>query len=184
MSSDVAGIESTQRPTYNARMKRLGTRVAALSLVVALLLSGLPAALAETGLPLPRFASLRSSKVHLRTGPGVRYPVEWVFVYRSMPVEIVAEYENWRKVRDWQGAEGWVHRTMLSGTRTAIVRGGTQPVRREPDPTAPLIARVEEKVVGRIIECTGEWCRVEFAKKRGWIRREHIWGVYGAEKIN
>ena len=165
-------------------MKRPRTRAIALSIVLALVLTGPLAALAQTGLPLPRFASLRASKVHLRTGPGVRYPVEWVFVHRSLPVEIVAEFENWRKVRDWQGAEGWVHRTMLSGTRTAIVRGGVQPVRRDPDPAAPLIARVEEKVVGNVIECSGEWCRVEFAKKRGWIRREHIWGVYGAEKIN
>ena len=91
MSSDVAGIESTQRPTYNASMKRPRTRASPLSIVLALVLTGPLAALAQTGLPLPRFASLRASKVHLRTGPGVRYRVEWVFVHRSLPVEIVAD---------------------------------------------------------------------------------------------
>lgn len=165
-------------------MKRIGIRVVALSIAAAVLLSGPLSALAQTGLPLPRYASLRASKVHLRTGPGVRYPVEWVFVYRSMPVEIVAEFENWRKVRDWQGTEGWVHRTMLSGTRTAIVTGGIQPLRRDPDTGAPLIARVEEKVVGRLVECTGDWCRIEIGKRRGWIRRDHVWGVYDGESIN
>lgn len=140
--------------------------------------------IADTGLPLPRFASLRANKVHLRTGPGVRYPVDWVFVQRSMPIEIVAEFENWRKVRDWQGTEGWVHRTMLSGKRMAVVKGGIQPLRREPDSNAKLTARVMEKVLGRLLECEGEWCRIEIGKQRGWMRRTHIWGVYGNEILN
>lgn len=140
--------------------------------------------IAETGLPLPRFASLRANKVHLRTGPGVRYPVDWIFVKRHLPIEIVAEFDNWRKVRDWQGTEGWVHRTMLSGKRMAVVKGGIQPLRGEPDPNAALTARVMEKVIARILECEGEWCRVEIDKQRGWMRRTHIWGVYGNEKLN
>ena len=140
--------------------------------------------IAETGLPLPRFASLRANKVHLRTGPGVRYPVDWIFVQRHLPIEIVAEFDNWRKVRDWQGTEGWVHRTMLSGKRMAVVKGGIQPLRGEPDSNAALTARVMEKVIARILECEGEWCRVEIGKQRGWMRRTHIWGVYGNEKLN
>jgi SH3-like domain-containing protein len=140
--------------------------------------------IAETGLPLPRFASLRANKVHLRTGPGVRYPVDWIFVQRHMPIEIVAEFDNWRKVRDWQGTEGWVHRTMLSGKRMAVVKGGVQPLRGEPDSNAALTARVMEKVIARILECEGEWCRVEIGKQRGWMRRTHIWGVYENEKLN
>ena len=141
-------------------------------------------ALAETGLPLPRYASLRANKVHLRTGPGIRYPVDWIFVSRGMPVEIVAEFENWRKVRDWQGTVGWVHRSMLSGKRTAVVTGGVQPLRRNPDADAALTARVMERVVARILECEGEWCRVEIDNRRGWMRRSHIWGVYRDEKLN
>ena len=142
------------------------------------------AAIAETGLPLPRYASLRANKVHLRTGPGIRYPVDWIFVCRGMPVEITAEFENWRKVRDWQGTEGWVHRSMLSGRRTAFVTGGLQPLRRDPDPHSVLTARVMEKVVGRILECDGDWCLIEIAKRRGWMRRAHFWGVYSDEKLN
>ena len=141
------------------------------------------AAFAETGLPLPRYASLRANRVHLRTGPGIRYPVDWIFVSRGMPVEITAEFENWRKVRDWQGTEGWVHRSMLSGKRTAVVTGGVQPLRRDPNADSVLTARVMEKVVGRIIECDGDWCRIEIGKRRGWMRRAHIWGVYSDEKL-
>ena len=141
------------------------------------------AASAETGLPLPRYASLRANKVHLRTGPGIRYPVDWIFVSRGMPIEITAEFENWRKVRDWQGTEGWVHRSMLSGKRTAVVTGGVQPLRRDPNPGSVLTARVMEKVVGRILECDGDWCRIEIGKRRGWMRRAHFWGVYSDEKL-
>ncbi len=177
-------MEPAQAGTYNAAMKRVGIRVVCLAALAAVLFAGPLAALAETGLPLPRFASLRSSKVHLRTGPGVRYPVDWVLVFRNMPVEIVAEFENWRKIRDWQGTEGWVHRTMLSGMRTAIVTGGMRALRRDPDASAPLVAQVEERVVGRVLECPADWCRIEIAKKRGWIRRDHIWGVYKAEEMN
>ncbi len=153
--------------------------------LAAILLAAIPVeVVAETGLPLPRFASLRANKVHLRTGPGVRYPVDWIFVQRHMPIEIVAEFENWRKVRDWQGTEGWVHRTMLSGKRMIVVKGGVQPLRRKPDSNAKLIARVMEKVIARILECEGEWCRIEIDKQRGWMRRAHIWGVYGNEMLN
>src|SRR5262245_5050819 len=70
-----------------------------------------------SGLPIPRFASLRSDEVNVRSGPGTRYPVEWVFKRKSMPVEIVAEYDIWRKIRDWQGASGWVHQSLLTGKR-------------------------------------------------------------------
>lgn len=139
---------------------------------------------AETGLPLPRFVSLRANKVNMRTGPGKRYPVNWMFVHHGLPVEIVAEFEDWRRVRDWQGTEGWVHRSMLSGTRTVVVRGGLQPLRQNPNLNAPMTARVMEKVVGRVLKCEKNWCRITIGKKRGWIRYPHIWGVYPEEIIN
>src|SRR5262245_37242621 len=71
-----------------------------------------------SGLPLPRFASLRSDEANVRSGPGTRYPIDWVFRRKGMPVEIVAEYENYRKIRDWQGASGWVHQSLLTGKRS------------------------------------------------------------------
>jgi SH3-like domain-containing protein len=132
---------------------------------------------------LPRFASLRAAEVNVRTGPGVRYPVEWVFVYRHMPVEIVAEYDTWRKVRDWEGTVGWIHQSMLSGRRTVIVRGDSHPARRQPDQTAEVVARVEERVSGRLLECSINWCRVDIAGIRGWMRRSHLWGIYRGEEV-
>jgi len=136
-----------------------------------------------TGLKLPRFASLKSAEVNLRTGPGTRYPVDWVLIYRNMPVEIVGEFEAWRKVRDWQGTEGWVHRSMLSGRRWAIVRKGIQPLRRAPKPGAPLVAQVQRKSVGRVLQCRNAWCRLNFAGVEGWMQRAELWGVYPKEPI-
>ena len=184
MSRSVRDVEVRIRRCYNLGMRK-ALNIALAPVIACAILAATPALLiAETGLPLPRFASLRADKVHLRTGPGIRYPVDWIFVHRGLPMEIVAEFENWRKVRDWQGTEGWVHRSMLSGRRTAIITGGTQPMRRDHDPNASMTARVKERVVGRLLECEGGWCRMEIAKKRGWMRRTHIWGVYGDEKLN
>lgn len=177
-------METTPHRFYNAPMKSSLARTIALWMLAAMIASGPIAALAQTGLPLPRFASLRANEVHLRTGPGKRYPVDWVFIYPNMPVEIVAEFDNWRKVRDWQGTEGWVHRAMLSGRRTGLVRGGVQPMRRAPEDSAPLVARVEERVIGRMLECAGAWCRIQIQGQEGWMRRSHIWGIYKAESLN
>jgi SH3-like domain-containing protein len=176
-------VEPSHPSAYNRIMLRAGKFPAALALMLLVFTGIAQVAAAQTGLPLPRFASLRADKVHMRTGPGVRYPVEWVYVFRGMPVEIVGEFENWRRVRDWQGSEGWVHRTMLSGRRTALVTGGLQPLRADPSPDAQIVARVEEKVLARILKCENDWCRVETEGKRGWMRRSHVWGVYSTERI-
>lgn len=143
-----------------------------------------PSVAAENVLPVPRFVSLRASEVNLRTGPGVRYPVEWVFVRKGIPVEIVAEFENWRKVRDWQGTEGWVHRSMVSGRRTMVTTGEPRALRGEPSLEAKVVAQVEPGVYGRIEECEGEWCRLYVAGTSGWLRRFEFWGVYPKEDIN
>lgn len=137
-------------------------------------------------LPVPRFVSLRSEEVNLRTGPGVRYPVEWVFVRRQMPVEITQEFENWRRVRDREGTEGWVHQSMLTGRRTAVVLGDagtTVELKRRAETVAPGLARVEAGVIANLIECQGDWCRVEAGGFRGWLERTHIWGVYAQETL-
>lgn len=135
------------------------------------------AARGPSGQPVPRFASLRADEVNMRTGPGVRYPIEWVFRRRAVPVEIVAEFGTWRRVRDWQGAEGWIHESMLSRVRTVIVRGGIQPLRVAPDASAGTVARVEADVTGRLIGCQDHWCEVEIGAYRGWLRRGQFWGV-------
>jgi SH3-like domain-containing protein len=140
---------------------------------------------ADTGLPLPRFVSLRADEVNMRTGPGTRYPVEWVYRRQGLPMEIIAEYDTWRRVRDWQGINGWVHSSMLSGERSVVITGGVRILRGKGDPESPPVARAEAGVVGRLLECPEEtaWCRVEIDGVRGWLRRGAVWGVYEGEVI-
>lgn len=135
------------------------------------------------GLPLPRYVSLRSDEVNVRTGPGVRYPVEWVFLRRHMPVEVLAEFEHWRKIRDIEGTEGWVHQSMLSGRRYAIVTGEIRTLRQDPEPSAAAAARLEPGVLVQVLECEAAWCRVETADIKGWLRRAEFWGVYPNESV-
>ena len=138
-----------------------------------------------SGLPLPRFASLRSDEVNVRTGPGTRYPVDWVFKRKSMPVEIVAEYENWRKIRDWQGASGWVHQSLLTGKRSFIIPSKPASLHKTPAPAADVVAKLEPEVMGEIRSCSGDWCRVRVAGGvSGWLERTELWGVYKSEPIN
>jgi SH3-like domain-containing protein len=138
---------------------------------------------AVTGLPVPRFVTLRGSEVNLRTGPGVRYPVDWVFHRRDLPVEITAEFESWRKIRDVDGTEGWVHQSMLSGRRSVLIVGNERSLREAPDEAAAVIARAEPGVVARLETCEALWCRVSVEGHDGWLRREEFWGVYPEEKI-
>jgi SH3-like domain-containing protein len=140
--------------------------------------------LKPTGLPLPRFASLRANEVFMRTGPGTRYPVEWIYRRRDLPVQIIAEFDTWRKVRDWNGAVGWVHRAMLSGRRTAITVADETVLRRAPDMNAPAVARAEAGVVARILSCDGAWCRIDAGGMTGWAPRRTLWGTSANEKVD
>jgi SH3-like domain-containing protein len=137
-----------------------------------------------SGLPIPRFASLRSDEVNVRVGPSTRYPIEWVFKRKSMPVEIVAEYENWRKIRDWQGASGWVYHSLLSGKRSFIVAAKPASLHKTPATSAEVVAKLDPEVMGEIRSCAGDWCRVKVSGVSGWIERTGMWGVYKSEPIN
>jgi len=139
----------------------------------------------NSGLPIPRFVSLRSDKVHMRTGPGVRYPIDWVYIRRNMPMEIVNEFDTWRKVRDYQGTEGWMHKSMLSSQRSLAVTGQTRTLRYSADSGSSAVARIEPGTIGQIIQCKSNsgWCFLSFGKYEGWLRRVEIWGVYSDEKI-
>jgi SH3-like domain-containing protein len=141
---------------------------------------------AETsGLPLPRFVSLRSDEVNLRTGPGVRYPVDWVYTRRDLPVEVIAEFEAWRKIRDWQGAEGWVHQSMLSARRMVVVTGQQRQLRSDADEKSPALAKLDVNVIGRLLSCPRAkgYCRVDVDNIQGWLKRDEFWGVYNGEFI-
>jgi SH3-like domain-containing protein len=138
----------------------------------------------DAALKVPRFVSLHSDKVNLRTGPGRQYPIDWVLTKKDMPVEIVAQFEHWRRIRDWDGTEGWVQEHMVAGKRTVVVnQGGVRPLFQQPDPAAPLAARAEPGVVARLAECRGAWCRVETDDISGWMRRSDIWGVFPDETV-
>src|SRR5882672_12198171 len=167
--------------------RRLGRALAGALLIAAIFFVASPRAVAETlggetKLPVPRFVSLRSGEVNLRTGPGTIYPVEWVFVRRGLPVEIIAEFDVWRRIRDWQGTVGWVHQSMLDGRRTARVTGADRELRGEPADAASIVARLAPGVIGRLLECEAAWCRIDAEGYRGWLRRDEFWGTYPDEQ--
>ena len=132
---------------------------------------------------LPRFASLRSDEVNLRVGPGENYPIEWVFKRKDMPVEILEQFENWRRVEDWQGDKGWVLDRMITGKRDVIVDGAVRALHRQPDPASPIVARIEPGVIARLIELQGPWCHIEAGGFKGWVQRAEVWGVYPDETL-
>jgi SH3-like domain-containing protein len=138
----------------------------------------------EKNLPVPRFASLRSAEVNVRVGPGKHYPVEWTFVRAHMPVEIIAEFYTWRKIQDWQGSGGWVHQSMLSGTRTGIVTDKERLCRNDDRGDAAPLVRLEPGVMVKISKCKGSWCKIQVDGYKCWVERSDIWGVYPNEKVD
>lgn len=138
-----------------------------------------------TGLPLPRFASLRADEVNLRTGPGRRYPIEWLYKRRGLPVEIDREFEVWRLVTAPDGVKGWMHEATLFGRRDFVVTGTERTLRAAAADTARAVAILKPGVVGRIRSCAAgsEWCRVQVGDYRGWLRRSDFWGALPGEVI-
>ena len=145
-----------------------------------------PAKGTATSLPLPRFAALRSDEVNLRTGPGVRYPIDWVYKRRDLPVEIEREFEVWRLVRDQDGVKGWVHQATLTGRRSFVVTGTERVMRRQGNADASAVARLQPGVVGHIRSCeaTAQWCQVQVGDYKGWLKRDEFWGILPNEAIN
>ena len=155
----------------------------ALTVVLATLLAAVPGRTAEKNLPVPRFVTLRSDKVNVRTGPGEQYPIDWVFTRKGMPVEIVAEFNHWHRIRDVDGTEGWVQERMVRGQRAVIVRGHQQALRDRPSNDAEIVARAEPGVIAELSECQPAWCRVKAGEISGWLKRDEIWGVYPGEVV-
>ncbi len=140
-----------------------------------------------TGLPLPRFVSLKSDEVNARVGPGADYQIAWVFRRAGLPVEVIAEFENWRQVRDASGGTGWVAAPLTSARRTAVVapwakerslfeltssRGGST-----------AVARIEPGAIVDVMACDGEECEVYAGRQKGWVQQKNLWGVYPREKV-
>jgi SH3-like domain-containing protein len=141
-----------------------------------------------TGLPVPRFVSLKSDRVNVRGGPNKDQDVRWVYTRAAMPVEITAEFENWRRIRDWEGAEGWVYHTLLSGRRMAVVVPKSKeelvPLFESADAEAPVTARLQSGVLGALKSCNGSWCQFSGKGFDGYIRQERLWGAYPNEKVD
>jgi SH3-like domain-containing protein len=142
-----------------------------------------------SGLPLPRFVSLKSGRVNARIGPGINYAVSWLYLKPGLPMEIIQEYDNWRKVRDLDGAEGWINQSLLSGKRTAIAapwqRGKEAEIQllAEPEKDASSVALLEPGVIGKINQCNGDWCEMTFDGHTGWVSQSLVWGAYPGETI-
>ena len=139
----------------------------------------------NTGQPLPRFATLRSEEVNLRTGPGTRYPIEWVYKRRDLPVQIQREFEVWRLVQDQEGVKGWVHQAVLAPRRTGVVIGEERVLRHDPRDDASPVARLKPGVIVRLRSCEAgsDWCQGGVGDYRGWIKRSDIWGTFPGEAI-
>lgn len=133
-------------------------------------------------LPVPRFVSLKPAEANARTGPGTRYPIQWVYRRAGMPVEIIEEYDVWRKIRDVEGTTGWVHKSMLEGRRNALIKGKEARIMRlEPEVKAKPILKAEPMVIARLVECQKDWCRIQISARKGWIEKKYLWGVYPNE---
>src|SRR4051794_41689078 len=142
-----------------------------------------------SGLPVPRFVSLKSDKVNVRAGPTKDHDVAWVYNRAALPVEVTAEFENWRRIRDWEGAEGWVYHSLLSGKRTALVAPQSKKkdelleLRDKPDAASPVMAKMQHGVLATVKRCKDGWCRLIGEGFDGWIEQPRLWGVYPGEKV-
>lgn len=137
-----------------------------------------------TGLPLPRFVTVQASEANVRSGPSQRYPIKWILTKSGLPVEIIQEYKNWRKIRDFEGDTGWVHKILLSGRRNAIVTAADFiALLEDPDLQSRTLARLEPGVIVHLLECTKRFCSVKTAGYRGWADRNFLWGIYEDENI-
>nr|WP_316191542.1 MULTISPECIES: SH3 domain-containing protein [unclassified Bradyrhizobium] len=144
--------------------------------------------LTTSGLPVPRYVSLKSDHVNVRAGPTKDNDVAWVYTRSGLPVEITAEYENWRRVRDSEGSEGWVYHSLLSGRRTAVVtmknKDDLAPIYESAEATSAVTARLQAGVVAQVKKCGNGWCRVLGNGFEGWIQQQRLWGVYADEQVN
>jgi SH3-like domain-containing protein len=141
-----------------------------------------------TGLPIPRYVSLKSDRVNLREGPSKDHRTSWVFQRAGLPVEITAEFETWRKIRDSEGSEGWVLHSLLSGRRTAVIapsrKADSVDLFAKAGNRADAIARLQAGVLGSVRACDGSWCRVSGEGFDGYVEQQNLWGVYPSEKFD
>ena len=142
----------------------------------------------KTALPVPRFVSLKSDKVNVRKGPSTDQSIVWVFSRAGLPVEVIAESDNWRRVRDSEGADGWVFHSLLSARRTVLVTPWSKGEERVPlynsnSTSSRAVAELQSGVLGSVLDCDGEWCRVSVDDYSGYVQQDKLWGVYRGEEV-
>ncbi|MBN8958560.1 MAG: aspartyl-trna synthetase [Rhizobiales bacterium] len=144
----------------------------------------------SSGLPVPRFVSLKSDRVNVRGGPTKDHEVTWIFTRAGLPVEVTAEFDNWRRIRDSEGQEGWVYHSLLSGRRMAVVepnskqKGPLYALHDSASEKSAVAAQLEAGVLAQVKKCTGTWCRIAGNGFDGWIEQYRLWGVYPNEKVD
>lgn len=134
-----------------------------------------------TNLPIPRYVSLKVNEANARRGPSLSHKIDWIYKKKNMPLEIYGEYENWRRVRDFEGLGGWVHYTLLSGNRFVLVENELLEMRLLPSSDAQVIAKVPQHNIATLDKCDKDWCRITDDGYKGWVPKSSIWGVYDSE---
>lgn len=130
-----------------------------------------------TNLPLPRYLSLKGSEGNARRGPSLSHRIDWVFKHAGMPLRVTAEFGNWRRVEDRDGASGWVHYSLLSGSRTVIVDEDMTQLHSRPDEKASVVALAESGAIAKLGKCSIDWCEITASDADGWVQKSKIWGV-------
>ena len=142
----------------------------------------------SSGLPIPRFVSLKTEKVNVRKGPSSDHEVAWVFQSKGLPVEVIAEFETWRRIRDSEGAEGWILQNMLAGKRTLVVapwkKDQLSSMFVSASVTANPVAELASGAMGDIVSCDGNWCDVKVGGYSGYVEQSLVWGAYPGEVVN
>ena len=137
-----------------------------------------------SGLPVPRFVTLKSNEVNMRVGPGREYPLSWVYKQKNLPLKVIAEFDTWRKVIDHEGTIGWVHSQLVGLKRYALIQSRLTKLHRKPDSTSTVLAVADKGVLLELQICEPQWCRVASDSLRAYVRRDDIWGVLETETLN
>jgi len=139
----------------------------------------------STGWKLPRFVSLKSDEVNLRVGPGIKYPIVVKYTVKNLPVEIIEENNDWRKIKDIEGNEGWILEALLQGDKFGIINQSyNESAKIYSHPRGNIIGKIGKNNVVKVNSCLSDWCKIKYAKYSGWINKENLWGVYENEKFN
>ena len=155
-----------------------------LALVLAAAMVSLPVSVSAQERAVPYWAAISAGDALMRTGPGRAYPAMWRYQRPGLPLKVVQVHNSWRKVRDMEGAEGWMAAVLLTAERSAIVVDNVMPLHASPDSSTRVLWRVEPGVVGKIRKCSNGWCRFTTQGKTGWIRMSGLWGVEAGEQVD